>query len=101
MNGALGGLVAITANCSVVEPWAAVIIGIIAGWVYVFSSKLLVALKIDDAVDAIPVHLFNGMWGCIATGVFASPRFVRAAYGSDKSNMKHAMQNKSFIWIIT
>jgi len=83
MNGALGGLVAITANCSVVEPWAAVIIGVIAGWVYVFSSKLLVALKIDDAVDAIPVHLFNGMWGCIATGVFASPRYVLAAYSSD------------------
>jgi Amt family ammonium transporter len=83
MNGALGGLVAITANCSVVEPWAAVMIGLIGGLVYVFSSKLLVKLKIDDAVDAIPVHFFNGMWGCIATGVFASPRHVATAYGHD------------------
>lgn len=83
MNGALSGLVAITANCSVVEPWAALVIGMVAGWVYVFSSKLLVCLKIDDAVDAIPVHFFNGMWGCIATGVFASPRMVQLSYGSD------------------
>jgi len=82
MNGALSGLVAITAGCSVVEPWAAVVIGIIAGWVYIFWSSLLVKLKIDDAVDAIPVHLGNGMWGCVATGLFASPGLVDAAYGT-------------------
>lgn len=83
MNGALGGLVGITANCSVVEPWAAVVIGLIAGFVYVFSSKLLIKLRIDDAVDAIPVHFFNGIWGCIATGIFASPRLVKDAYSVD------------------
>ena len=83
MNGCLSGLVAITANCSVVEPWAAVVIGFIAGLVYVFSSKLLVMLKIDDAVDAIPVHFFNGIWGCLATGVFASPRHTAVAYSVD------------------
>jgi len=83
MNGALSGLVGITAGCSVVEPWAAFVIGLIAGWVYVFSSKLLKWLKIDDAVDAIPVHFFNGMWGCIATGIFASPRLVETAYEVD------------------
>jgi Amt family ammonium transporter len=80
MNGCLGGLVAITSGCAVVEPWAAVVIGLIGGLVYVFSSKLLVKLKIDDAVDAIPVHFFNGMWGCIATGFFASPRLTVIAY---------------------
>merc|ERR1712106_896671 len=85
MNGALGGLVAITANCAVVEPWAAVLIGLIAGIVYVLASKLLVKLKIDDAVDAIPVHFFNGMWGCIATGLFASRRFVTMTYGETYS----------------
>jgi len=72
MNGALGGLVGITANCAFVQPWAAVVIGSISGVVYVFSSKLLVMLKIDDAVDAIPVHGFCGAWGCIATGLFAT-----------------------------
>ena len=82
MNGCLSGLVGITAGCSVVEPWAALVIGLIAGVVYVFASKLLVFLKIDDAVDAIPVHFFNGMWGCIATGLFASPRHVAAAYAT-------------------
>merc|ERR1711862_231240 len=54
MNGGLGGLVAITANCCVVTPGMACIIGIIGGWVYLGGSKLLRKLKIDDAVDAIP-----------------------------------------------
>jgi Amt family ammonium transporter len=81
MNGCLGGLVGITANCSVVEPWAAVLIGLISGWVYVLASKLLVKLKIDDAVDAIPVHGFCGAWGCIATGIFASTERIAFAYG--------------------
>jgi len=82
MNGALGGLVGITANCSVVEPWAAVLIGMVSGLTYVFASKLLVKLKIDDAVDAIPVHFFCGMWGLIATGIFANDEFVLSVYGS-------------------
>jgi Amt family ammonium transporter len=85
MNGCLGGLVGITAGCSVVEPWAALIIGLVSGVVYVLSSKLLVSLKIDDAVDAIPVHFFNGMWGCIATGLFASRRYVTMTYGDKYS----------------
>eukprot|EP00985_Skeletonema_marinoi_P032477 scaffold39149_cov93-Skeletonema_marinoi.AAC.10 len=83
MNGALSGLVGITAGCSVCEPWAALVIGIVAGWVYIFWSSLLVQLKIDDAVDAIPVHFGNGMWGCIATGLFASPGLVANAYGTE------------------
>eukprot|EP00986_Skeletonema_menzelii_P004642 scaffold1607_cov151-Skeletonema_menzelii.AAC.4 len=82
MNGALSGLVGITAGCSVVEPWAALVIGIIAGWLYIVWSYLLEKLKIDDAVDAIPVHFGNGMWGCIATGLFASPGLVEQAYGT-------------------
>ena len=82
MNGALSGLVGITAGCSVVEPWAAFVIGLVAGWVYIFWSNLLIKLKIDDAVDAIPVHFGNGMWGCIATGLFASPGLVDVTYGS-------------------
>jgi len=57
MNGCLSGLVAITAGCSVVESWASIIIGLIAGVLYWAFSKLLVKRKIDDAVDAIPVHV--------------------------------------------
>jgi len=82
MNGGLSGLVAITANCCVVTPPIALVIGIISGFVYIAFSKMLIKMKIDDAVDAIPVHFGNGIWGCIATGLFADPGKVSIAYGS-------------------
>jgi Amt family ammonium transporter len=53
-NGARSGLVAITARCAVLTPWAAFVTGVVGGWVYIFFSKLLVRLRIEDAVDAIP-----------------------------------------------
>lgn len=81
MNGSLCGLVAITGGCGVVEPWAAVAIGFISGILYIFGSRLLVRLRIDDAVDAIPVHMFNGIWGVLAVGLFASPGRLELAYG--------------------
>lgn len=79
MNGALGGLVAVTAGCSVVTPWAALLIGSCGGLVYLGFSKLLVRLRIDDAVDAIPVHFANGMWGVISVGLFAKPELCAIA----------------------
>jgi Amt family ammonium transporter len=82
LNGVLAGLVAITAGCGVVEPWAAVIIGFFAGILYLFSSWLLVQLRLDDAVDAIPVHMINGIWGMIAVGLFASPERLNQAFGN-------------------
>eukprot|EP00584_Thalassiosira_punctigera_P004482 CAMPEP_0172538840 /NCGR_PEP_ID=MMETSP1067-20121228/10157_1 /TAXON_ID=265564 ORGANISM="Thalassiosira punctigera, Strain Tpunct2005C2" /NCGR_SAMPLE_ID=MMETSP1067 /ASSEMBLY_ACC=CAM_ASM_000444 /LENGTH=567 /DNA_ID=CAMNT_0013324423 /DNA_START=38 /DNA_END=1741 /DNA_ORIENTATION=- len=81
MNGTLGGLVSITGACGTVEPWAAVIIGFAAGMLYLATSKLLVRLRIDDAVDAVPVHMTNGIWGSIAVGLFASPDRIELAYG--------------------
>lgn len=84
MNGALSGLVGITAGCSVVEPWAGAVIGFVSGWVYVGSSDLIIRLKIDDAVDAIPVHLFSGIWGCLAVGLFAEPSRTQNVYGITK-----------------
>lgn len=71
-NGALGGLVAITAPCAYVSPLAAVIIGLVAGPLIVFSSGWLESFKIDDPVGAVPVHLVNGVWGTLAVGLFAS-----------------------------
>lgn len=79
MNGALGGLVAVTAGTSVVAPWAAVLIGFVGGLVYYGGSKLLIKLKIDDAVDAVPVHCFNGIWGVIAVGFFANGGLMNTA----------------------
>lgn len=83
MNGCLGGLVAITAGCAVVEPWAAFIIGLVAGWLYLLTSAGLIRLRLDDAVDAIPVHLVCGTWGIFSVGFLASPERILAAYGVD------------------
>jgi Amt family ammonium transporter len=84
-NGILGGLVGITSGCAVVWPWAAVVIGIFSGFIYIGASNLLIKLEIDDAVDAIPVHFANGIWGCIATGFFASQTLVGIAYDAPTS----------------
>jgi Amt family ammonium transporter len=74
MNGTLTGLAAITGPCGLVEPWAAAVIGLVAGVVYVGGTKALIKLRLDDAVDAIPVHLGGGFWGIISIGLFGSPR---------------------------
>jgi Amt family ammonium transporter len=79
-NGVLAGLVSITAGCSVVEPEAAVLIGVIGGVVYFYSSKLLLKFQIDDVVDAAPVHCFCGAWGVIAAGLFATETNYKLAY---------------------
>lgn len=79
MNGCLTGLVGITAGCATVDPWAAFVIGVVAGWTYLGASSLMLRLKIDDAVDAIPVHMFGGAWGVIATGLFSNARRLEMA----------------------
>jgi len=71
-NGILSGLVAITAGCAVVEPYGAFFIGLIAAPIYLGSSKLLEKLKIDDVIDASPVHFFCGIWGVLAPGFFGA-----------------------------
>jgi len=80
MNGALCALASITSGCAVVDTWAAVVIGIVAGCIYVLSSKVLVKLRIDDVVDAVPVHFSGGIWGLLATGLFAEPLRLSRAY---------------------
>ncbi|KMY68142.1 ammonium transporter [Desulfocarbo indianensis] len=70
MNGALAGLVAITAPCAVVSPFASIVIGLFAGLIVVMGVTLLDKLHVDDPVGAIPVHGFNGMWGTIAVGIW-------------------------------
>ncbi|MFC1752170.1 ammonium transporter [Thermoproteota archaeon] len=70
MNGALAGLVAITAPCAFVDPIPAIIIGGIAGVIVVLGVVLLDKLRIDDPVGAVPVHGLNGIWGTLAIGLF-------------------------------
>mmetsp|Transcript_16517 Transcript_16517/g.42135 ORF Transcript_16517/g.42135 Transcript_16517/m.42135 type:complete len:472 (-) Transcript_16517:82-1497(-) len=82
LNGVLAGLVSITAGCSLVEPWAAVIIGLIGSIVYTSLSEVVKRkLKVDDVVDAFAVHCGCGMWGLIAASLFATKENHMAAYG--------------------
>ena len=70
MNGVLGGLVGITAGADQMLPGSAILIGLIAGVIVVLSVALLDKCKLDDPVGAIPVHLFCGIWGTLAVGIF-------------------------------
>lgn len=70
MNGALAGLVGVTAACAFVEPWAACMIGLSSGVIVVFGVELLDKLQIDDPVGAVPVHGMCGIWGTICVGIF-------------------------------
>ncbi len=81
LNGALGGLVGITANCHVVSPASAVLIGLVAGVLATLASLLLERLYIDDAVGAVPVHLVCGWWGVLAVALFNEEGFSPQALG--------------------
>jgi Amt family ammonium transporter len=75
LNGALAGLVAITAGCANVNPLGAVIIGAIAGLLVVFSVLFFDKIGVDDPVGAVSVHGVNGAWGTIAVGLFADKNY--------------------------
>jgi len=69
LNGAIGGLVAITAEPLMPSPLAAILIGGVGGVIVIFGTKLLFHFKIDDVVGAIPAHLFSGIWGTLAVPI--------------------------------
>ncbi len=75
MNGAIAGLVAITAGPAITDHWWAIIIGAVGGLVCTLATKLLERLKIDDVVGAIPAHLVSGIWGTLAVSIAAGGRF--------------------------
>ncbi|EKX37562.1 ammonium transporter [Guillardia theta CCMP2712] len=79
LNGVLAGLVGITANCAVVDPWMAFLIGFVAALILYGGHYLLLALRIDDPCDASVVHGFCGMWGIWATGIFCTDKNVQYA----------------------
>ncbi len=76
VNGALAGLVAITAPCAWVTPVASVIIGLIGGFLVVLAVLGFDKIRIDDPVGALSVHLVNGIWGTLAIGLFAAPEVL-------------------------
>jgi len=65
LNGAIGGLVAITAEPLAPSPLAAILIGAMGGVIVVFGTKLLFSFKLDDVVGAIPAHMFAGIFGTL------------------------------------
>jgi Amt family ammonium transporter len=72
MNSVIAGLVAITAGCHMVSPVSASLIGFIGGLIALFGATLLERFEIDDAIGAVPAHLFAGIWGTLALALFAS-----------------------------
>jgi ammonium transporter, Amt family len=70
LNGILAGLVSITASCAFVDGWAAIVIGMIGACVYICAAMLLLPLKIDDPLEAFPIHGGCGLWGLIAGALF-------------------------------
>jgi Amt family ammonium transporter len=82
-NSLLGGLVSVTAGCSVVDPWGAILCGFVGAWVYHGASCLMHRLRMDDPLDAFAVHGACGFWGCLAVGFLATPAYSYApAQGS-------------------
>ncbi|MDF2095717.1 ammonium transporter [Aquibaculum arenosum] len=75
LNGALAGLVSITAGPDVGNPLLAIIIGAVGGLIVVVTVPLLDRFKIDDVVGAVPVHLFAGIWGTLAVAIFGDADF--------------------------
>jgi ammonium transporter, Amt family len=72
LNGALAGLVAITASCAFVDTWAAVLIGFISGILVFYSIRFFEKRGIDDPIAALSVHGTAGVWGTLSTGFFAT-----------------------------
>jgi Amt family ammonium transporter len=89
INGMLAGLVAVTAPCAFIAPWAAAVIGIIAA-VLAIEAVFIVErkFKIDDPVGAIAVHMVNGIFGTLAVGIFANGSYGAGWNGSSSEGIE-------------
>jgi len=72
LNGALGGLVAVTAGPDLYDMYTPILVGAVGGALVVFAIPLFDKFKLDDPVGALSVHLVNGIWGTLAVGIFVS-----------------------------
>ena len=81
LNGAIAGLVSITAGPDVVDHYWAILIGAVGGVVCTASIKLLETIKLDDVVGAIPAHLFAGVWGTLAVCIASGGAFLTQLIG--------------------
>jgi Amt family ammonium transporter len=77
-NGAIAGLVAITAPCAYVDNWAAAVIGLVAGGLMVTTVIAVDRIRVDDPIGAIAGHGMGGIWGTLSCGLFATPALASA-----------------------
>ena len=87
LNGTVAGLVGITAGCATVTPWASVIIGFISAIIFQRSQVFTLKLQLDDAVDAIAVHFWCGIWGVLSVGIFSRSDEVYEIYGMEEGGL--------------
>jgi Amt family ammonium transporter len=76
-NGAIAGLVAITAPCAYVEDWAACMIGLVAGVLMVLTVVAIDRIRVDDPIGAIAGHGMGGIWGTLSCGLFTTPALAK------------------------
>jgi Amt family ammonium transporter len=98
-NGALGGLVAITAGCAFVDSWAAAVIGLIAGITVVFAVAGISRLGVDDPVGAVAVHGICGVLGTLAVGLFAIDNGVFYGHGWDQFGIQALGVTVTVVWV--
>jgi ammonium transporter, Amt family len=99
LNGALAGLVAITAPCDAVSPVGAICIGAVAGILVVLSVLFIdFVLKIDDPVGAVSVHGVCGLWGTLAYGLFAKEAGLFYGYGAKALGVQFVGVATGFVW---
>uniref|UniRef100_A0A0G4HS75 Ammonium transporter n=1 Tax=Chromera velia CCMP2878 TaxID=1169474 RepID=A0A0G4HS75_9ALVE len=72
ISGTIAGMAAVCAGVHEFDPWAAFVIGLVGGAVEMGSAKVLVRLRVDDPVEAVPIHLFAGSWGVVAAGLMST-----------------------------
>jgi len=81
INGILTALVSSSGGAAFVEIGVSLVIGVVAGVLYVWASDFMVRKKLDDVVDAVAVHFFGGIWGIVASALFSAPKFLKHFYG--------------------
>merc|ERR1712087_73794 len=87
MNAVVAGLVGITGPCGIVDPWAAAVIGLLSGTIYCMGWRFHERIRVDDPVHAIAVHAWPGAWGCIAPGLFANTKQLKALDYASKAGL--------------
>lgn len=99
LNGALAGLVAITAGCDAVDPMGAVAIGTLAGFILPFAVEFFdKILKIDDPVGAISVHGVSGAFGTLAVGLFSTSEGLFYGFGAKSLGIQAIGVLTFFVW---